>query len=107
VATSTEAAVEVKRHSAYASDCATQAYDAEVAIHPVVTAVENITEMNAAIAALTQQQTATVDEISDNADEIKSHSELVSIHIHNINRSGDSLAQVSDTLNTLIKQLKA
>jgi methyl-accepting chemotaxis protein len=107
VTTSTEATEIVKLHSAYANDCATQAYDAEVAIHPVVMAVENITEMNAAIADLTQQQTATVDEIADNADEIKSHSELVSTHIDDINRSGESLAQVSDTLNTLIKQLKA
>lgn len=107
VATSTEATEIVKLHSAHASDCATQAYDAEQAIQPVVTAVENITKMNAAIANSTNEQTATVDEIADNADEIKSHSELVSNHIIDINRSGDSLAQVSDTLNTLIKQLQS
>jgi len=107
VATSTEATAIVKLHSAYASDCATQAYDAEAAIQPVVIAVENITEMNGAIANLTQQQTATVDEIVDNVDEIKSHSELVSRHIVEISRTGNSLAQVSDTLNTLIKQVKA
>ncbi len=107
VVTSTEATAIVKLHSAYANDCATQAYDAEVAIQPVVIAVENITEMNGAIANLTQQQTATVDEIVDNVDEIKSHSELVSRHIIEIARTGDSLAQVSDTLNTLIKQVKA
>ncbi len=107
VATSSEATAIVKLHSDYANDCASQAYDAEQAIQPVVTAVENISEMNAAIATLTQQQTATVDEIVGNTDEIKSHSELVSSHIVEINRSGDSLVQVSDTLDTLIKQLKA
>lgn len=107
VNTTNEANQVVAHQSEFANACAEQAKEAESAIQPVIIAVKNITEMNAAIAESTQRQTTTVDEIADNADEIKVHSELVSDHITEINSSGKSLTHVSETLNTLINALKA
>jgi methyl-accepting chemotaxis protein len=107
VDTTTEAIKGVEKQSEFAKSCAEQANNAELAIEPVLSAVQNITAMNAEIAELTQRQTVTVDEIAGNADVIKLHSENVSSRISDINNSGKSLTHVSQTLNSLIKELKA
>ena len=107
VSTSTQATNMVKQQSIKATDCAGQATDADTSIAPVVDAVENITNMNAAIAELTQQQTTAVDSIVASTDDITSQAELVNEHIADINQAGDSLIQVSESLDALIKQFKA
>ena len=107
VSTSAQAANIVEEQSNNAAQCAEQAAEADQAIEPVVTAVENITNMNAAIADLTQQQTSAVDEIVAVTHDITTQAELVSEHIRDINNAGDSLTQVSEGLDALIKQFKA
>lgn len=106
VSTSHEAAHIVKQQSNGANDCASQMFQTQEAIEPVVKAVKNITEINASIASSTHEQTTTADEIARSTEEIKHHSELVSNNIIDIKNAGDSLANVSERLNTLIKQLK-
>ncbi len=107
VSTSTRATESVKQQSEHAVSCAEQAAEVDRAIEPVVTAVENITEMNAAIADLTQLQTASVDEIVAVTHDITAQTELVSQHMEEINHAGNGLTKVSETLDALIKQFKA
>ncbi len=107
IAISAEATQTLKQQSQEASYCAQQATDAETAITPVVLAVENIKALNTAIAVATQEQTLTVDEIARNTEEIKVNSEFVNSNISDIKRAGDSLLDVSETLNGLIRQLKS
>lgn len=107
ISTSSEASNFVKKQSNNATECAAQATDADRSIEPVVAAVENITNMNLAIAELTQQQTASVDDIVSRTNEITSQAEQVSQQIYEINNAGNSLAQVSVSLDGLIKQFKA
>jgi len=107
ISTSSEATIIVKEQSDKAAECAAQATDADRSIEPVVAAVDNITNMNVAIAELTQQQTASVDGIVAVTNDITTQAELVSQQINEINNAGNSLAQVSETLDDLIKQLKS
>lgn len=106
ISTSAEAADTVKQQSKAASNCAEQAYQTEVAIEPVMMAVNTIKNLNTAIAAATQEQTATVDEIAHNTEDIKVNADAVNATISEIKHAGDSLLNVSETLNELIRQLK-
>jgi methyl-accepting chemotaxis protein len=107
VSTSAQAAASVEQQSINAIKCAEQAAEADEAINPVVTAVENITNMNAAIAELTQQQTSSVDEIVTVTHDITAQAEMVSQHIAEINQAGISLTEVSNGLDELIRKFKA
>lgn len=73
VSTSHEAALTIKQQSLAADQCAKQMYQTQEAIEPVVKAASNITEINAAIALSTQEQTDTADEIARSTEEIKHH----------------------------------
>ncbi|MCX4187348.1 methyl-accepting chemotaxis protein [Methylophaga sp. OBS4] len=97
----------VKQQSQAASHCAMQTAAAGSAIEPVVSAMDNITQINAAIATATQQQTTTVDDIARTTEQIKSDSERVNKNIVAIQDAGDSLTTISETLNQLVQQLKA
>lgn len=103
---SAEATNTVKQQSKAASDCADQTYQAEAAIEPVVTAVNTIKTLNTAIASTTQEQTATVDEIARSTENIKVNADAVNSNIADIKHAGDSLLNVSETLNELIRELK-
>ncbi len=103
---SSEATKTVKNQSKAASDCATQAYEAEAAMEPVIVAVDSIQNLNSGIALATQEQTSTVDEIACNTDGIKVKADAVNSHISDIKNAGDSLLHVSEALNELIRQLK-
>lgn len=106
ISISAEATNTVKQQSKSASDCASQTYQAKVAIDPVVIAVEKIKTLNTAIATATQEQTATVDEIAQSTEEIKVNADAVNSNITDIKYAGDSLINVSETLNELVRQLK-
>lgn len=106
ISISAEATNTVKQQSKSASDCASQTYQAKVAIDPVVIAVEKIKTLNTAIATATQEQTATVDEIAQSTEEIKVNADAVNSNITDLKYAGDSLINVSETLNELVRQLK-
>lgn len=97
----------VTRQSLAAKDCAKHTVDAGMAIEPVVVSMDTITQMNAAIATATQEQTATVDEIARTTEQIKFDSERVNQQITDISHAGDGLTTISQTLEQLVKRLKA
>lgn len=103
----TQATEIVTRQSLAAKDCAKQTADAGLAIEPVVASMDTITQMNAAIAAATQEQTSTVDEIARTTEQIKFDSERVTQQIADISHAGDGLTSISQTLAQLVKRLKA
>ncbi len=96
----------ISRQSAAAKSCAAHNDMANLAMAPVVSAMDEITQMNSSIAIATQQQTTTVDGIARAAEEIKSSSIDVSQHIVGISQSGKSLADISHELKLLIVDLK-
>lgn len=106
IAITAEATDTVKQQSQAASNCALQAIEAETAIAPVLLAVENIQALNTAIATATQEQTLTVDEIARNTENIRVSSGAVNSNISEIKQAGDSLSNVGETLDELIRQLK-
>jgi methyl-accepting chemotaxis protein len=101
-----EATQIVTRQSQAAAACAKQTAEASQAIEPAVAAITNINHMNAAIAAATQQQTCTVDEIARTTEQIKTGSEQVDQYVADINQAGQSLTAISQTLEQLVSQLK-
>ena len=101
-----EATSIVGRQSAAAKRCAAQTDDANLAMAPVVSAMDNITQMNSSIATATQQQTATVDDIARAAEQIKSSSIDVNQHIVGIGQSGRGLTTISEELKLLVVALK-
>jgi methyl-accepting chemotaxis protein len=101
-----EATAIVSRQSQAAADCAKQTTEASSAMEPVVSAIDNINQINAAIATATQQQTTTVDEIARTTEQIKTDSEQVDQHVADINQAGLSLTRISQTLAQLVRQLK-
>lgn len=101
-----EATAIVARQSQAAADCAKQTTEASSAMEPVVSAMDNINQINAAIATATQQQTTTVDEIARTTEQIKTDSEQVDQHVADINQAGLSLTRISQTLAQLVRQLK-
>jgi methyl-accepting chemotaxis protein len=96
----------VTRQSQAASDCARQTAEANTAIEPVVQSIENINQINAAIATATQQQTTTVDEIARTTEQIKSDAEQVDREVAAISDAGDSLTGISQALAKLVRRLK-
>ncbi|WP_289282388.1 MULTISPECIES: methyl-accepting chemotaxis protein [unclassified Methylophaga] len=101
-----EATSIVGRQSAAAKRCSAQTDDANLAMAPVVSAMDNITQMNSSIATATQQQTATVDDIARAAEQIKSSSIDVNQHIVGIGQSGRGLTTISEELKLLVLALK-
>ncbi|SFK60978.1 methyl-accepting chemotaxis protein [Methylophaga sulfidovorans] len=101
-----EATSIVSRQSAAAKSCAKQADDANLSMAPVVLAMDKMSQMNSSIAAATQQQTATVDEIARAAEQIKSSSIDVNQHIVGIGHSGKDLTHISEELKSLVAALK-
>lgn len=101
-----EATTIVSRQSAAAKSCAKQADDANLSMTPVVSAMDKMSQMNSSIAAATQQQTATVDEIARAAEQIKSSSIDVNQHIVAIGHSGKDLTHISEALKSLVAALK-
>lgn len=101
-----EATAIVSRQSHAASDCAKQTAAARSAMEPLVSAIQNINQINAAIASATQEQTMTVDEIARTTEQIKLDSEQVDLHVNEINQAGDGLTRISHTLQQLVQQLK-
>jgi len=96
----------IGRQSSAAKRCATQTDEANLAMEPVVSAMDNITQMNSSIAVATQQQTATVDDIARAAEQIKSSSIDVNQHIEGIGQSGKGLTTISEELKLLVVALK-
>ncbi len=101
-----EATAIVARQSQAAADCAKQTTEASSAMEPVVSAIDNINQINAAIATATQQQTTTVDEIARTTEQIKTDSAQVDQHVADINQAGLSLTRISQALAQLVRQLK-
>jgi len=106
VASSVEASETVNVQSKAAQKCVTQMSNTQIAIEPVIKAVENITQLNANIAESTQEQALTVNEIAQNSVIIKQHSDLVTGSISDLITSSDSLDLVNEALDKLIKQFK-
>jgi methyl-accepting chemotaxis protein len=106
VSTSLEAADTVKQQSTAADLCAMKMIETQEAIKPAVDAMSSLTQISEAIDTSTKEQSKTVNDIVLLTDDIKNHSSLVSHNMHNIKSAGDTLANVSDTLNQLVKQLK-
>ena len=106
VKSSSEAAETVRTQSLSAEHCAEQGLKAKTSMSPVITAVQNIHQINASIATATQQQTAVVDDIARSTEQIKLRSDTVNQQITEIDLAGHSLNQVSQSLNQLVGQLK-
>lgn len=106
IVSGSEASAIVTRQSRAATDCARQTAEAGSSMAPLVTAIENISQINAAIATATQQQTSTVDEIARTTEQIKTGSQQVDQQVAEISLAGDSLTHISQTLEQLVRQLK-
>lgn len=106
IVSGSEATAIVTRQSRAASDCARQTAEAGSNMEPLVGAIDNINHINASIAAATQQQTTTVDEIARTTEQIKTDSEHVDQQVAQISQAGDSLSQISQMLEQLVRQLK-
>jgi len=105
-ASGSEATAIVSHQSLAAADCAKQTALARSAMEPVVSAITNINEINAAIASATQEQTTTVDEIARTTEQIKLDSQQVDQYLGEINVAGEGLTRISYTLEQLVRQLK-
>lgn len=104
---SAEVSDRVKLQSDAASKCALHTQQAQHAVEPVVSSVETMTEINALIANATQQQSDTVDGIARTTESIRNDSDLVSQQMLDISAANDSLQQISEDLNVMVKQLRA
>lgn len=102
-----EAATSVKRHSKAAGVCVQSTQQAQQALLPVVSSVQIINEMNAGIAAATEEQSTVAAGVVENSRVIKQSAEDVSVNLVMVRDSSDSLSQVSQSLNQLVAQLKA
>lgn len=102
-----QAGIIVARQSQAAKTCARQTTEARHAIEPVVDAMNSITELNVSIAAATQQQTATVDNIAVTTETIKYDADKINQHLTEINHASDGLTTISETLEQLVKRLQS
>jgi len=104
--TAKEATSAVKLQSNAAIDCVANTQDAQHALKPVVTAVVNITDYNAGIAAATEQQSVTSEEVARSTSKIQQYANEVSQHMRKVQDASAGLNQVSEALNLLVKRLK-
>ena len=102
-----EAAVSVKKHSEAAKICVESTQQAQRALLPVVSSVQTINEMNAGIAAATEEQSTVAIGMVDSSMKIKNSSELVHINLSSVHESSDALSKVSENLKQLVAQLRA
>jgi methyl-accepting chemotaxis protein len=71
-----------------------------------VSAIEHISQMNAAIAGSAQQQTGTVDDIALSTEHIKHDAQHVTEQMSQINHAGDSLIEIGHALEEVVRKLK-
>ncbi len=98
-------AVETQRDSAI--NCVEHTKDAQSALKPVVLAVNTISDSNAGIAAATEQQSVTAEEVARSTGEIQQHANKVSDDMRQVQGSSTDLHQVSDALTQLVSRLKS
>lgn len=104
---SSEATANMGEQREAAALCLKKTQQAEQAIEPVISAVQNITSINSNIASATEEQHITINSIAKSTHEIKEHAELVSTNIESVKSSGESLVLVSENLNSMIGELKS
>ncbi|MGD8524869.1 MAG: methyl-accepting chemotaxis protein [Thioalkalispiraceae bacterium] len=101
-----EAGSTVRQHSQSAEVCVERTRQAQQALLPVVKSVQTINEMNAGIAAATEEQSAVAAGVVDNSQAIRRSSETVTANLKTVRESSASLANVSNSLNQLVTQLR-
>lgn len=102
-----EAASSVKHHSEAAEICVASTQQAQRALVPVVSSVQTINEMNAGIAAATEEQSAVAVGVVESSMKIKNSSDLVNSNLNSVNESSEALSNVSENLNQLVAQLRS
>lgn len=101
-----EATTSVRHHSEEASICVQSTQQAQRTLLPVVNSVHTINEMNAGIAAATEEQSAVAAGVVENSKAIKRSAESVNLNLATVRESSDSLSKVSEGLTRLVAQLK-
>jgi methyl-accepting chemotaxis protein len=101
-----QATTMVSVQSKHAEACAQQTIDASEAMEPVVIAIEQINQRNAAIAQEALEQTSTVEGIAATTESIKVGSGKVNQQMSEINQAGESLIEIGHALEVLVRQLR-
>jgi len=106
IATATEANEYVLAQSDVASDCAEHSLGVQKELKLVTEVIDNIYLFNNNIASATEEQSATIKEVSTNIETIERHANRVGKDMEDINESSDTIKEVSEVLNNLLIQLK-
>lgn len=105
--TAKEATTAVSLQRDAALNCVEHTQEAQDALKPVVTAVCTISDSNAGIAAATEEQSMTAEEVARSTSEIQQHANEVSEDMQQVQDASRKLNQVSESLTQLVSRLKA
>jgi len=106
IATATEANEYVLVQGDVATDCADHSLAVQKELKLVSEVIDNIYSYNNNIASATEQQSATIKDVSSNIETIERHANRVSKDMEDINESSDTIKEISEVLNKLLTQLK-
>ena len=90
-----------------ATDCAEHSLAVQKELKVVSEVIDNIYAFNNSIASATEEQSATIKDVSNNIETIERHAQRVSHDMKDINDSSNQIKEISEILNNLITQLKS
>jgi len=96
----------VLQQSDAAIDCAKHSLEAQQQLKSVSNIINDIYQFNNSIAATTEEQATTIEQVVGNTSTIKQHAQQVSANLQDINQSSEVIENISEVLNQLITQLK-
>jgi methyl-accepting chemotaxis protein len=97
----------VVQQSSQAIECAEHSLMVQSELKSVTQVIDNIFAYNNSIATTTKEQAITINNIADNTKDIEQHAEKVSSNMQGIDDSGETIIEVSRTLNSLVSKLKS
>ncbi|RBW43973.1 hypothetical protein DS885_11705 [Psychromonas sp. B3M02] len=106
VETANQANEFVLQQSDAAIDCAKHSLEAQQQLKSVSNIINDIYQFNNTIAATTEEQATTIEQVVGNTSTIKQHAQQVSANLQDINQSSEVIKDISEVLNQLITQLK-
>ncbi|MEC7377776.1 MAG: methyl-accepting chemotaxis protein, partial [Pseudomonadota bacterium] len=101
------AVVDMSRAKQMAGEASDEAGKSGKALGDILSAVNNIVEMTTQIASATEQQRATAAEMTQNVEVSSNAIEELAGDIGQVNQSSQSLAEMADDLNKLVRRFRA
>jgi len=96
----------VLEQSDVAIDCAQHSLSVQQQLQSVSNIIDNIYSYNSSIASATEQQAVTIKNVATNTRSIEQLSNKVTSNMLDIDKSSEMIKEISEVLNSLVKQLK-